>query len=549
MRMWRLVVEEIPQNLRSLAWTAALSALASTTLMWLVDEASQQAAKGSVSERLVLLFALSITLFAVSDNYVLVTASQDAENIIHRLRTRLFDAVRASDLVSVERLGRTRLYSALTQDTQTLARSLPFLVIGVQQAIVLVFLGVYLAWLSVAAFVMAFGFAIVAVAVRYARMKALGQAMRDAVAAEMAVFDGLSDMLDGFKEVRMSTTRAEGLVADVGAASAEARRIKSRTKAQWGWEFALLQAMFYTLIGLMVFLVPLVAKDYADVVVPATMTALFVVGPVGTLAHVTPMVTETEMALANMDDITSQLRRAVELRAGESALPLSAPRHIALQDAVFSYADSKGRPLFSVGPLTLSFQAGEITFVTGGNGSGKSTMLRLLTGLAPLSGGQMLADGVPVAPGQMQAYRDHFSAIFADHHLSRRLYGVGAIDPLRVEALLERLEMTGKVHVADGAFSTIDLSTGQRKRLALLVAELEDKPILVFDEWAADQDPHFRHVFYEELLPAFKARGKIVICVTHDDRWFGMADRIYHMNEGQVMEQRSSVTAAMELQS
>jgi putative pyoverdin transport system ATP-binding/permease protein len=141
---------------------------------------------------------------------------------------------------------------------------------------------------------------------------------------------------------------------------------------------------------------------------------------------------------------------------------------------------------------------------------------------------------VPLATDQMQDYRDRISAIFSDYHLSRRLYCIDNPDPARIDRLLERLDMQHKVTVRDGAFSTIDLSTGQRKRLAFVVAELEDKPVIVLDEWAADQDPHFRRIFYEELLPDLKARGKIVICVTHDDRWFHLADRIYHMNEGRI---------------
>lgn len=534
MRLIRLVIREIPDHLRPILLMAALGALSSTVLMWLVDVAAQDAAKGQISGRLVLLFAVTVTLFATTNNYVLVTASQDAEKLVHRLRIRLFDAVRRTDMITIERIGRAALHGALTQDTQTVARCLPFLVIGAQQAIMLVFLGVYLAWLSPVACILAFGFSAVSLGVRFARMRSLGSSMRDAATAETGVFDGLSDMLGGFKEVRMSTLRADGLVSELEFSSSRARRIKSRTKAQWGWEFALLQTMFYALVGLMVFVVPLFAKGYDEVVVAVTMTTLFIVGPVGTLAHVTPMMTETELALANIEALDERLRQAAREGTDEAAEPLPAPASIALDQAVFSYADPDGRPVFAVGPLSLSFRAGEIAFVTGGNGSGKSTMLRLLTGLAPLEGGVLLADGKPVAAGQMQAYRDQFSAIFSDHHLSRRIYGLSAVDPDRVETLLRSLEMEKKVQLADGAFSTVDLSTGQRKRLALLVAELEDKPIVIFDEWAADQDPHFRKIFYEKLLPDFKARGKIVICVTHDDRWFARADRIYHMADGLV---------------
>jgi putative ATP-binding cassette transporter len=218
------------------------------------------------------------------------------------------------------------------------------------------------------------------------------------------------------------------------------------------------------------------------------------------------------------------------------AEPLRRPAAIALRDATFTYEDGEGTSVFTVGPLSAEFHAGEITFVTGGNGSGKSTMLRLLTGLIPLPPGKgvLLVDGEPANADRMQDYRDQISAIFSDYHLSRWLHGVPDTDQTRVSELLGRLEMQDKVTVRDGAFSTVDLSTGQRKRLALVVAWLEDKPVIVLDEWAADQDPQFRRFFYEELLPELKALGKIVICVSHDDDWFKLADRHYEMRDGRI---------------
>lgn len=535
MRLIRLVVAEASEHLRPIATMTVLTSIATTALLWVANAASNEAQKGTTNPRLLLMFVVAAVLFGVTQNYVLVTASSDVERLIHRLRVRLFDAVRRSDLPTLEGIGRGALHSALTQDTQTLARTLPMLVIGGQQAVMLVFLGFYLAWLSPIAFVFAFGFAGISIAVRYARMQALGRLMRDAMAREIAVFDGLGDLLRGFKEVRMSRARANGVIGDIAAASDDSRRTKTDMKAQWGREFALLQSLFYALIGLMVFVVPLFATGYAEVVVPATMAALFIVGPVGTLAHVTPLVTETEFALANIAALEERLAQAADGAADETRVALAAPpQEVSFRDALFTYHDPSGESAFTVGPLTATFRAGEITFITGGNGSGKSTMLRLLTGLMPLSQGTLQIDGAALAPEQRQSYRDHISAIFSDFHLARRLYGVRTLDPARVQELLERYELAGKTKLVGDAFSTVDLSTGQRKRLALVVAELADKPVIVLDEWAADQDPHFRRDFYETILPDLKQRGKMVICVTHDDRWFDLADRLYHMNEGRI---------------
>jgi putative pyoverdin transport system ATP-binding/permease protein len=541
MRLFHTVVREIPENLKSLLLMNILSAIAVTSFIGLVSAAVVAAAAGRISARLLLMFAITVTLFHVTHVYTLVTASQDTERLIHKLRVRLFDLVRRTDLVTVDKIGHASLQGVLTQDTQVLAQALPMLVIGFQQAVMLLFLAAYLAWLSPVACVLAFGLAGLVVAVRFKRVKVLRTFMQSAAAAEGRVFDGLTELLHGFKEVRMSASRAAGVTGALAGASSASRTTNALLKAQWGRNFAVIESMLYSLIGLMVFVVPLFVAGYHEVILPATLAVMFISGPVYTVSFVTPLVTQAELALEGIEKMEERLGAAAEAAASETVGTLEQdPRSIALNDAVLSYRDSEGSPLFTVGPITAEFHAGQITFITGGNGSGKSTLLRLLTGLIPLDGGHLLADGASLATDQMQEFLDRNSAIFSDYHLSRRLYCVGDPDPARIHSLLERLDMQNKVTVSESAFSTIDLSSGQRKRLAFVVAELEDKPVIVLDEWAAEQDPHFRRIFYEELLPDLKARGKIVICVTHDDRWFHLADRIYQMNEGRIENVRAA---------
>lgn len=571
MKLFPLLLRECPEHLKSLMLMNVLSAIATASLLWLVDAAAKAAAKGEFSVRLLLMFAITVVLFAITHKYVLVTASHDAERVIHKLRVRLFEAVRQTDLLVVERIGRAALHNVLIHDTQALANILPLLAIGVQQAVMLVFLAFYLAWLSPLACFMAFGFAGLALLVRFARVKALKRLMLEAEAAETKVYDGLTDLLHGFKEVRMDCNRAAGLVGTLAEASSAARTANASSKAQWGRNFAVIEAMFYTLIGLMVFVVPLFSGEgYYAVVVPATTAALFIVGPVSTVSYVTPMWSQCERALVNIEAMDVRLRQAREdtdtvqeqretttesvsvpepeppagtssdesrscVVSGLVSVAASAIQTLTLNAATFTYTDAEGLPVFSVGPLQAEFPAGTITFITGGNGSGKSTMLRVLTGLIPVAEETLRVNGQPIPRAHMQVYRDRISAIFTDYHLSRRLYGLATIAPKQVDEWLVRLEMRDKVAVRDGAFSTVALSTGQRKRLALLVAILENKPIIVLDEWAADQDPHFRKVFYDELLPELRRPERIVICVTHDNRWFHLADRRYHMNEGKMV--------------
>ena len=125
-----------------------------------------------------------------------------------------------------------------------------------------------------------------------------------------------------------------------------------------------------------------------------------------------------------------------------------------------------------------------------------------------------------------------FSTVFTQFHLFDRLYGLDGVADEEIMAILESLQIADKTRVENGRFTNLELSTGQRKRLALAICLLEDRDILVFDEWAADQDPHFRRHFYEVVLPELKARGKTIIAATHDDRFWHLADRVIRMEYG-----------------
>ena len=535
MKLFRLLVREVPGNFNATLVMNALIPISTLVFVALISMVSQTTATQGVNTRLMFMFLISIIVFHIAHTHTLVTASRDAEQLIHRIRIRLFDLVRQTDLITIEKIGHARLQGVLTQDTQVLSQVLPILVIGLQQSLMLLFLAGYLAWLSPLACVLAFGLAGVAVALHFARVKAMRLLMRQADTAEHTVFKRLSELIKGFKEIRMNCSKAEGVVGDLAAASKDARNSNVQLKLKWGRNYAATEALLYSLAGLIVFVVPVFAPDFHKVVMPATIVVLFISGPVCTVAFATPMVTQAELALEHIESMEARLTAAAADNVTQTRETLEETlESIGLARVTHAYRDDQGTALFTAGPLDATFKAGRVTFITGGNGSGKSTLLRLLTGLIPADSGQILVNGYPIGIEQLQSYRDKICAVFSDFHLSSRIYCINDHTPGRIDELLNRLDISAKVKVQNNTFSTTDLSTGQRKRLALMVAELEDKPVIVLDEWAADQDPHFRRVFYEKLLPDLKARKKIIICVTHDDRWFNTADQIYHMEEGRM---------------
>lgn len=537
MQLLQWLLTESRLRPRWLLGLTVLSALATVVVIACVSSAAQIAAQGQVSLRLAAVFVIATALYALVQNTLMRGFAGEVESLIQSLRRSLFGDIRAADLATLRRIGQAPLYAALTQETQTISRNLPLLIIGSQQLVLVLFIACYLATLSIMAFALAMLFSGVAVGVHLMRMQALGMATDAVQHDEGRLFDGLGGLLHGLKEVRMSAARAAALQQDLATISNEACIAKSALKAQWGREFALIQLAFYVLVGLMVFVVPMLTTDFHQVALPGTMAALFLIGPIGTVATAIPAIDDAQRALQAIHAARHQLQAALARQTDEAAEPLEANviQHLGLQDLQYAYPGTAGEPGFVVGPLSARFHTGQITFITGGNGSGKSTLMQLLTGLVPTQGGQLLVDGKILRPTQLQAWRDQIATVFADFHLFSRLYGLSAATLAQAGPLLQLFEMAEKVCISEGAFSTTELSAGQRKRLALIAALLEDKPVLVLDEWAADQDPHFRKVFYETLLPRLRDAGKMVICVTHDDRWFGLADQILHMNEGRLV--------------
>jgi putative ATP-binding cassette transporter len=297
--------------------------------------------------------------------------------------------------------------------------------------------------------------------------------------------------------------------------------------ASWG------NFLIYGFIGLVLFVLVGDVPDRARVMTGFALVFVYMVAPLETLLMCLPKANLARVSGARIDELTEQLER---IEAEVAAAPAPAFERLVLADVRHQYFHEGANEVFALGPVQLDFRPGQITFLVGGNGSGKTTLAKLLVGLYRPEGGLVLLNGALVDDGNRDAYRQCFSAIFSDFHLFEHLLDGGSADlDERGNRLLSKLLLDHKVQVKDGAFTTRQLSQGQRKRLALVVSYLEDRPFLVFDEWAADQDPVFKEVFYKELLPELRARGKCVLVISHDDRYFHLADRVVRMEDGQVV--------------
>lgn len=543
MKLLQLIQANGTRSLSSFAFLAALSGLSSALVLAILNDAATTSG-GEGGTLLLLALLLVIAIYALSQNAIMQAAAREIEGMLHALRRRMLDAAAKSDLLRLDAIGRSTIYAGVARETQAISEAQTVLIVGCQSAILIALTLLYILLLSGAAFLIATGFVAAAFVVYRMRAGSIDRRVQRAMRSENRLFDDLRDLLDGFKEVKMHRGRDDALFAEISGRSKETASLKEAVQADAAQQFVASQAGFFALIGAMIFIVPVFAQGYSEIIVKITTAVLFLTGPIGILMQSIPVFAQANAAAGAITDLVDRLETAQPpaLSQVETGVPLPEPfGRISLSGVQFSYPrQGEEEHPFAVGPLDFDVRSGEIVFLTGGNGSGKSTFLRLLTGLYEPTGGEVRVDATAIDAANRQAYRDLFAAVFSDYHLFRRLYGIDSADPAEIQEWLARLDLDGKTRFVEDRFEPIDLSTGQRKRLALLAAVVEDRPMLVLDELAADLDPAFRRTFYEDVLPSLKRSGRTIVAATHDDRYFHVADRRFHLVDGRIAGEREA---------
>jgi cyclic peptide transporter len=489
------------------------------------------------------LFIIALFLFIKTQYYVTITTTAEIEAIIHKIRVRLMDQIRRSELLSIEGIGRASIVAAITSDTAILTQASNMLSFTVQGAVLIFFVAIYVAFLSLAAIVTTIVIVSVAAAIFHMKNRQLVVEKQRAAEWERRLFDRLTDFLDGFKEVRLNAARSAGLYDDAVDVSRTAANIKIKSQAETFKMIVTSQISMYVLLGAVVFIAPQFSESLGGAALTKTTTALmFIVGACFGLVQSIPILLSANAAADRIEQLERAMRAAVSSVEPREIPALKRFRKIEMRKIMFRYVDRFSETAFQIGPIDFELDPGELVFITGGNGSGKSTFLRVLSGLYPPDSGEIILDGRLINDLTRDEYRSLIAGIFFDYHLFKRLYGVPEPNRGEVERLLTQFRLADKTGLTDGEFRTLDLSGGQRRRLALIVSLLEKRPILLLDEWTAEQDPEFRRKFYDELLPDLMKAGTTVVVITHDDRYLDELDlpaRRIRMDEGRIVEQRT----------
>ena len=531
-----LLAPALREKSAELIGLSAVSGLANTVILALLGGAGT--GQHGFGRLAVLLSA--VLAYVVCQSILARLVSRNVERRMGELRLDLLQALRNLPFASLETIGKARLMSVLVGDVHMISSATAPISAAIQSGVQLLLATIYLFLLSKLAFCLAMSVSLCSGYAYLRRLRLMAVALQAADLQNRGTLERIEDALRGAFQIKQFSAASAAIRAAIEASSQRASALHETAQRSVGSVLLFGQFMFFLLLGVMIWELP--EFGLSDHTIIRTVTVLlYVLGAIGGLLQGIVTFTNADGAAIRI----MALRQDIALPETPVLVPASTVgsmrifRSLQVADLRYAYPARSGNAAFSVGPLDLTLRRGEIIFIRGGNGAGKSTLLKLITGLYEPDAGRLLLNDFAVHSTTLQT-AELTSVVFSDVYLFSRLWGVGADQQGRARALLTELGLADKVDVQDNRFTTTALSTGQRKRLALVAAVLEDRPVLILDEFASDQDPEFRAHFYRHLLPRMRAAGLTVVAVMHDDAYFGCADRLYVMEEGRLVEDNRS---------
>lgn len=503
-----------------------LQEAAPETINWLMLEVANPV--------LALVFFATCTFIIALKTFSQSLMASVALNAASNLRLSIYRRINSAPIAQIESIGPSKLVSIVTGDVPRIiagVSAIPDLIISLMSV-----LGVlaFMAFISFETFLFILA-TIVFGLVTYQVPLAIGQRY---YTRARPIYDKLHESIRGIifgaKELKLNKEKRETFYKE----DLESLELQIRKKEKSG--FILMQGannygdlISFLVVGVVTFIISnYITLSHAQLV-GVVMALIYMISPIHAILQCLPLISVGNVSMGRLNWLLSNLQdEALQSTLGK------APKwqKIQLKNVCYDYNQgAKGKDKFQLGPVNLTLSKGEVTFIVGGNGSGKSTMSKMITQHYLPSAGTIYFDNVPVDDANRASYRHTITSIYSDYYLFNRILGYkdSEVDAIVSDYLLE-LGLAEKVTVQNGHFSTISLSDGQKRRLALLAALLEDRELYVFDEWAADQDPSFKDTFYNHYLTQLRDQGKAVVVITHDDRYFDLADKVVWMESGNV---------------
>lgn len=480
-------------------------------------------------------FAAAVLFVWASRTCVDVVMSGVSMETASALRTQIYRRIAHAPLAGIERIGLSRLITAIASDMPAVVRGAQIAQTMLIDIITLMGMLAFLAYVHIDVFWFVLKCIVFGVGTYHFILVFADRYFFRAAKINDTLHKSVHGLLHGFKELKLSDEKRalyfeQDLIAAETALLAAQRPGNAIHSAATNYGLMLNFLFLGSIAFIFVSYHPVTPQNLSSII----MVMLYISMPIGSVMSKVPALTFAKVALRRIDELLSKLPHET---VSEGTNPTPEWHSIRFENVVYRHEDPKGGSSFTVGPINLEFCKGQITFIVGGNGSGKSTLAKLLTLHYHATGGAIHFGNERITDANMNAYRQSISAIYSDYHVFDRILTTRR-DVHQVEHYLKQLDLDRKVSYVNGRFSTLDLSDGQRRRMALLSSFIEDRNLYVFDEWAADQDPAFKKIFYREILLSLRASGKAVVVISHDDRYFDTADKVVTLCEGNVQSVR-----------
>ncbi len=542
----RLLRRESGKGIFKLGVISVVSGIFQGMIVVIINGAAEELSSETMNFRFLAMFVTCITGYIYTRRFTLTRSIKMVQNIIIDLRIGLSDKLRRIGLLPMEQMGETRLYTTIVENTDIIFEATKSVSNAGASLVMVLFSFGYIYYISPVAFLLSAVIIGIGVSVYLISQGKSSADLWATLEKEKEFSEYLSHLIKGFKEVKIDSAKSDDLFENyLKRSSDESRHLRLRSENRFINNYIFTQTSFYILLGSIVFVLPQFSLFPTSMIIDLVAVNLIIVGPLGVVIDSLPLIAKADVAVRSLNELENQLIAADDSKDTIKKSLVQTKTtfgEIVYKGLHFTYGNSNGTQ-FGLGPMDFTIKGGETIFIVGGNGSGKSTLMKLLIGLYYPKSGSIRLDDIKIDESNYAHFRNLFSIIFTDFYLFDRLYGLTDINDETVLTLLSKMGLSDKTGFQDGRFTHTRLSTGQKKRLGLIVTYLENKSVLAFDEVAADQDPAFREYFYEVILKDLKKMGKTIIVISHDDRYFHVADRVLKMEYGSFIPFKPTATA------
>ncbi len=519
--------------------SACLAGLLQGCILVIINQTASNIVQGGLNFRYLILFCLTVMAYSFTSYYSSSRTTMVTEEIISSTYIGIVDKIRNTKTDAFESIRKSRIYSTLYTNTDLILETSKSLA-GIGTALVMVvFSFVYIAIISHSAIFTIIIFCAFGIFVYQTNLKQIRLLFDDADLQTDRFKSLFSYFLEGFKEFKVDHSKSEDLFSNYFQKQAQlSRHARIQAEKKLSVNTVFIQSFYYVIIAAVLFLLPRITHLEPLLVVKVAAAVLFSYGSMTRLVLAVPLILKAEKAIEKLHQLDEKLEQSAETaRPYSGQFSSISSENVSLQarSITFHYSRNDNDSCFKLGPVSLDIHPGQLIFVAGSNGSGKTTLLKLLCGLYQPDDGEICLNKQPIGDNNYADYRNLFYVIFSDYYIFDRFYGRDKIDKKILTETLSRLGLEKSVGWINDQFSEFNLSTGQMKRLALLCLYLDDSPIIIMDEVAADLDPQFRQFFYETFLQELISMGKTIIAVSHDDRYFHLADQLVRVEHGMVV--------------